>query len=449
MCGFVISSAVGKVLDQISHRGIRKTIKGKVGHVRLPIVGLGEENDQPVAKDKWIFAFVGELLDFRDEDSSLACDVDLVVRTWLNEGVRGFRRRDGFWSIAAYNLRDDSVHLLCDYLAQKPTYYRTDVQAAASELTPLVSLKVTTPDEVYFSAVAKWGYCPETQRTPHVEIKRVLPGEYVVIDSDLSVRRGYVDPLLPLPLDPQQLKEEITQAVRRRVAASDVPVACLLSGGLDSSIVYTLARRFGEVRGYFAEDPQQPNCGEQMRASLVAGSDHVEVIDWGTVSQEHALAVMQEPIDLGSLIPQVALSRKVAERVCLTGDGADEFFGGYGRASRYDSQASDVWHELVNWHLPRLDRVMMRNCVEVRSPFLARRVAGAALSLPRQERTGKKILRDLFRDDLPTGIVDAPKVPLRTSKVEVDREKNSIDLIETFKRNTWPEGKTTISRLSA
>ena len=449
MCGFVVSSSASSVIKHISHRGIRQAVKGRVGHVRLPIVGLSEEHDQPVARDRWIIAFVGELLNFRDFAPSLECDLDLVVSTWLSEGPRGFRKFDGFWSIAAYNLRDDSLHLLCDYLAQKPTYYRTDVQSAASEILPLVALKKTTPDEVYFSSVAKWGYCPETKRTPHREIKRVLPGEYVVIEQNGSIRRGDVDPLEPISLDPQQLKDEIVAAVQRRVLSSDVPVGCLLSGGLDSSIVFTLAQRFGTVLGYFADDPKNPHYEDQLRASAVTGDRSVVVTDWHRVSREAALKIMQEPIDLGSLIPQVALSRAVQERVCLTGDAADEFFGGYGRAARYDSQASDVWHELVNWHLPRLDRVMMSNCVEVRSPFLARRVAGAALTLPRQERTGKKILRDLFRSDLPPGIADAPKVPLRTAKVELGREQNSIELIEAFKREAWPEGAARILEPSA
>jgi hypothetical protein len=93
----------------------------------------------------------------------------------------------------------------------------------------------------------------------------------------------------------------------------------------------------------------------------------------------------------------------------------------------------------VCWHLPRLDRVMMRNRIEVRSPFLARRVAGAALALPRDRRIDKGVLRDLFRGELPPGVADVPKRALRTRAVESDREFRSRTLVELF-RERFREG---------
>ena len=77
---------------------------------------------------------------------------------------------------------------------------------------------------------------------------------------------------------------------------------------------------------------------------------------------------------------------------------------------------------------------MMRNRVEVRSPFLARPVVRAAMGLKRDARTGKAILREAFQGDLPSAVLDAPKRPLRTAEVETDREARSIELVEIFRK---------------
>lgn len=429
MCGIVadlrgpIPEAAKLVIDR---RGTRSSQQGPIYHRRLPIVGVGPAGDQPVRRGKWIVAFVGEVLDFRETNPGMICDVELLADLWDEIGPHCLTDRDGFWHVVAYDTETGLLHLLCDYLAQKPLYYRTDFGAAASEPVACAKLGPTTFDETYFAALMKWGYCPEPWRTPFQEVRRVLPGEHVVLNEEGQHCSDIVDPLTPAWFD---LREEIELAVKRRVESSDVPVACLLSGGLDSSIVYTLARRYGHVQPYYVRGEEE-DLEERRKVELVAKDPVVEV-RWTGVSDTDALGIFQEPIDLGSLIPQCALSAAVAETVCLTGDGADEMFGGYGRAQRYDSQWSDVFHELVCWHLPRLDRVMMNNLVEVRSPFLARRVAQAALALPRDLRTGKKLLREVFLPDLPQEIVFQQKKPLR---IDADREERTGKLIRKFRQ---------------
>lgn len=497
MCGIAASVKAGnegkvqKATVMQAYRGTRMAAGDMLGHVRLPIVGLGEENDQPIeVPGGWRLAFTGELLDFRQRDPRLACDLELVARTWAIAGPSGFRTNDGFWAIVAVREDQRQLHMLCDYLAQKPLYYRLDEAACATELDACASFGPVTPDRIYLSDCCKWGYCPDPRRTPFAEISRVQPGEYVAMDDRGNISRHVVDPLYPIPCHEGELRREFEEAVARRVLSSDVPVACLLSGGFDSSLVYALASRVAPVQPYFVGgDSLEGDAVELEDACLVVdhaierlreelGSSEptsgipefdpsllaetfgsypnpdpaptaardayearilrpLKVVGMpGTVYTAEALEIMQEPIDLGSLLPQVVLSRAVGESVCLTGDGADEFFGGYGRALRYDSQASDVFRELVCWHLPRLDRVMMRQRVEVRSPFLARRVCQMALGLPRELRTGKAVLRREFADVLPERIVRKGKVPLRTlaSKGEGYRE----GLVEEYVRRRWP-----------
>lgn len=456
MCGVVV--ALGHVditepMRRLAHRGIRSKVvqsyAGVVGHVRLPIVGLGEDHDQPMQKDRWTIGFVGELLDFRDGHPAAECDAEVVRDTWVSDGPYGFRQHDGFWGIAALDDNRGRLHVLTDYLGQKPMYYRADLPSAASEPDALLPFGPVTVDKIYMSSVVKWGYCPELERTPYCEIKHVLPGEYVVLDYDGVVKREIIDPLQPLPYSTAFLQDEMEAAVRRRVLSADVPTACLVSGGVDSAIVYTLAKRYGRPVPYFVEgELDDKDYWKALQVvtgpiSAFSPSDHfrpmsvpnlrrMHWLEMNSVCLEEGLDIMQEPIDLGSLRPQIALSGVVEERVCLTGDGADELFGGYGRSMRYDSQYSDVFQELPAWHMPRLDRVMMKHRIEVRSPFLARKVAGMALSLPHELRKDKNFLRAAFRGIVPPGIADTPKKALRTPEIAHDREYYSKILVDKF-----------------
>lgn len=458
MCGVV--AALGHSVDltepmkRLAHRGIRgrvaHTPHGGVGHVRLPIVGLGEEHDQPRNyKDLFLLGFVGEVLDFRERYPDMACDTDLVVKNWRAFGPHCLQDHDGFWGIVV--LQDRYLHVLTDYLGQKPMYYRTDYPCAASEPDALIPFAPVTLDRTYLAACVKWGYCPDLMRTPYNEIKHVRPGEHVVLDVYGLVSRRTVDVLEPLDWKSGDIREEIELAVKRRVLSSDVQVACLLSGGLDSSIVHALASRDAQPVPYFVAQEDGSDDEDYWRAvGLVQrpslnpwGSKPPDAITlsrvqrcrYADVGTSEALRVMQEPIDLGSLRPQIALSRVVGQRVCLTGDGADELFGGYQRSMRYDSQYSDVFHELPAWHLPRLDRVMMRERIEVRSPFLARRVVRLALSLPHELRQDKRFLRALFSGLLPPEVTTAPKKALRSPEIAHDREYYSRQLVHMFVEN--------------
>lgn len=425
----------------IEHRGIRqKTVTNKTAtltHSRLPIIGLEEAFDQPVeVGDDEYLGFVGELFDFRDGRPDAKCDTEVVAEIWKKDGPKGFRTRDGFWSIVVAGR--GAIFALCDYLCQKPLYYRSDVKAVCSEIDPLVELGVVFPDRLYLSDVLKWGYCPDQSRTPYEEIKKVLPGNFIMIADQPRVQKVYIDKLYPRSVSPDDLRHEIERATWLRVSCSDVPVGLLYSGGLDSSITLALSRwpqnfKRSKIVPYYVSGSGFPN-GDHLKFLTPDEYLNLESCSWKNVDDDEDLKYMQEPIDLGSLNPQIALSKTVKERVCLTGDGADELFGGYGRATNYDSQQSDIWRELVMWHLPRLDRVMMRNQVEVRTPFLARNVVEAALGTPWVLRRDKKILRDVFRPELGA-LADVPKEPLRSNH---DRFGRSKYLVNRFIQQRWP-----------
>jgi len=137
-------------------------------------------------------------------------------------------------------------------------------------------------------------------------------------------------------------------------------------------------------------------------------------------------------IDLGSVIPQYYLFKDIKDKIVLTGDGADELFGGYRRISEYDSQKSDTFQELPFYHLVRIDRMSMNFTIECRNPFLGHDVIRAALQLPYSERTHKKILKDQFKGFIPDEIIERKKNPLKIQSIRENETQYRRGLIEDY-----------------
>lgn len=447
MCGLVAflrydlvsnpTSAMRRALDAISHRGTRppSTLMNTgnrtlVGHVRLPIVGLCEEFTQPFETDGLVTAFVGEIHDFKEIDPKARNDA------WLAHGREGsavfYRERDGFWS--AVHVWDRNARIITDYLGQKPLYLHRNQYVVASEPKAILAALGPQPlDQTYLSNVRKWGYDP-TGRTPWTTIERIPPGAVVSVDLQSGdYNSGWYYRILPESnID---LLEALRDSVRRRLVA-DVPVAVLCSGGLDSTIIALLAAELssGPLHVFHIENKER----EYFDSIRWPRPVEITMLGLGEIDEITARRAYEEPVDLGSVGPQHALGaavRRAGFSVVLTGDGADELFGGYARAREYDSQASDVWCELPAYHLPRIDRCMMASAVEPRTPFLAPDVIRKALSLPWGNRRGKDTLKSVgARLGVPSKILRRPKMPLRAPGTGPDALERRYHLVDEFVR---------------
>ena len=145
-----------------------------------------------------------------------------------------------------------------------------------------------------------------------------------------------------------------------------------------------------------------------------------------------ALYFMDQPFDLGSVVPQYLLAKEIAKRgynVAISGDGADELFGGYSRNRWFDCQKSDIFDEIVYYHLPRLDTLMYSHCVELRCPYLAKSIISVALNVPYVHRTRKEILR-LIEIKIPEEIRYRKKTALRIEEAETRDYRKEV--IETW-----------------
>jgi len=144
----------------------------------------------------------------------------------------------------------------------------------------------------------------------------------------------------------------------------------------------------------------------------------------------------ESPVDLGSVIPQYHLFDAIKNgsntRIVISGDGADELFGGYRRINEYDSQQSDIFHELTSYHLPRLDKLSMAHTLELRSPFLNHDIVRFALHLPFEERKNKKILKDTFKGLVPDSVIERKKLALKNPMIVEDQISYRKSVVELF-----------------
>lgn len=432
MCGIVAGfSDVSGILSVMSYRGDGRPSRtlerggAHLGHVRLAIRSLGPESDQPVdvPEARTSFGFVGELFGLGG-----VSELGFLTSGVLNpETLSDFLRAiDGFFAVVTVS-DTGTIRAFTDHLGIKPLYYWPSRGLVCSEIAPMfAAFPEPKLNNRHLAALVRFGF-DYSGETPWEGIYQMPPG------SELLMTRGghrvrkywdiaseavqYSNPVLAF-------KRRFNDAVLTR-CDSDLPVSMLLSGGLDSSLIYyTLKNQGRHISAY-----SYPNGESEF---LPPG---VEMVEANPPSLCEAVTVMQTPMDLGSLVPQVQLAQALEgkTRVVITGDGADELFGGYTRSRAYDSQYADTFLELPYYHLPRLDRVLMRSTIELRSPFLAPGIVRLALGLPREMRIDKAFLKLCAKGIVPDEIIDRPKHPLKTQAVITGKETYREQLITIFR----------------
>lgn len=386
-----------------------------VGHIRLPIINLSSDADQPMEVHGTLVTFVGEIFNYQEINPDATSDTQVLGERFNALNVRGFHDFDGFW--AAVFWRDRMVSVVTDYLSQKPLYFHQRRMVVASDIQSIVAVVGPTDnlphDPVYFSNVLKWGYDP-TGRTPYKDIVQLPAGSVLrCYPNGVWAIHEYWDwDRIPIQLN---LRQALVDATTNRLVG-DRQVGLLLSGGLDSTILFKILTR---VLGQQPQVFHAENDEQGFLEIALDGYPSTELV-LPQVDLKEAVVAHQVPVDLGSMVPQLRLAKALREKgfyVAMSGDGADEVFGGYRRAWQYDSQGSDVFVELPYYHLPRLDRLMMAETIELRSPYLAPQVVKHGLSLPWNRRWTKESLKETFVDLVPIDILTRKKHPLKTKEV--------------------------------
>jgi asparagine synthase (glutamine-hydrolysing) len=327
-----------------------------LGHVRLSIVDVAG-GGQPLYNEDYSVAAVcnGELYDYpelrrqltrRGHHFRTSSDSELLVHLYEEHGEDLFRHLLGEFAFLLYDGRRRRLIAGVDPCGVKPLYYT---------LTPDAILFASEVKALYTNAGVRRALCPRylagpalgvyrDDLTPFADVHPVRPGHYLVLDAggEPQERRHYCQAFTPdagMSFEDAKglVRQGLTRAVERRLAA-DVPVHAYLSGGLDSTLVCGLMTRLGARFTCFNVGFPDSPYDESHKARAVAG--------WfgqafETVSCTHqqiaanipaAVYATEMPLNNYNALAKMVLSRYVRSRgvkVCLTGEGADELFGGY------------------------------------------------------------------------------------------------------------------------
>jgi asparagine synthase (glutamine-hydrolysing) len=360
--------ALGAALDLIRHRGPdggRTWLDEGVcfGHRRLAIIDLAHRADQPMRVNSLVLVFNGEIYNYRVLRSELetlghgfstSSDSEVLLRAWLQWGRDSLARLEGMFAFAIWDLRTRSLTLARDRYGEKPLFVhqRSNGLAFCSELPPLVRLSGghLQEDAQALGLYFLYSYIPAPQ-TIFRDVVQLEPGTWLDWSESAGVRQGHyydlratlaASAVQPVPGYAQavgQLRDRLAKAVKIRVESADVPVATLLSGGIDSSVITALAAQVSPERlsAYSLGFPQDPEFDETDYARAVARSlpnvrHHVVQANEGRVLDfaPQVLDRLGEPYADASILPTSLLCSQIGEKVALGGDAADELFAGYG-----------------------------------------------------------------------------------------------------------------------
>ena len=371
MCGIVGFAASGQLraerlplaMAALQHRGPDghgESVEGQValGHTRLSIIDL-EGGAQPLRSPcgRYVLIANGEIynhLELRQELSALGAqfltgsDCEVILQGYAVWGRDVLHRIEGMYAFALQDIRLGEVLLARDPLGMKPLYWTESAEGVrfASELKALLALLPSTPD---LNPVAIRQYIeaqhPLSRNTPFEGVERVLAGEAVLIREGRCVeqwrhwRMEQVESLTES--DPVSVLDDLMETVFTQHQRSDVPIGLFLSGGVDSTILLGLMRRYGmqDIHTFSLGFPDSSVGDELDVATRLAThfATHHRVITPGADEMLSRLPqvvwaaddLMRDPASLPTLLLAEEASQSM--KVVFSGEGGDESFAGYGR----------------------------------------------------------------------------------------------------------------------
>lgn len=438
MCG--IAGAINipfniESLSKIKHRGPDsiglieiQSNKNRLylGQTRLAIIDLSDAGFQPMTDSSGSFTILmnGEIYNheelrtnINDVEFKSHSDTETVLYHLINKGVDGLSELNGIFSIAFFDHKASTLFLARDPFGIKPLYFHFEDSRLvfSSEIRFIKSVigNISIDPNCLYNYL-RLRFCP-SPLTLFEGVKKLEPGNFIEFDlkEEIFITRKKFFSYIPkkntkITFD-EALEEYdiLVRAAIKRQLMSDVPIAIMLSGGVDSALLAYLAQEIsGEKFDTFSVGFDiKAGANELEDAAETAkwlGSRHHEVIlseDKFKDNSADFIRMIEEPVGSQSLFPFYYLTEEIHKKgfkVALSGQGVDEGMAGYNRynfQNIFDKYASPFW-----------------NILKIASPFLKndklRRGVNSFIETDRTKRYiesysffDKKELNNILRDE--------------------------------------------------
>ena len=425
-------------------------MKMTLGFHRLAINGLNEQSNQPLVFNDIVLICNGEIYNYKqlykymNVEPTTGSDCEVIIHLYLKYGIeQTLNMLDGVYAFVLYDNRisedlHNKIYIARDPLGVRPLYYlKNSVQFNWFQLYGFAS-ELKCLEKFYNTNIL------------HYSIEQFKPGTYSIFNhSNLTnsvweVEKENVPYYIPSFSHTWRITDEtedffvnnmmysrisayLNTAINKRCLTTERPIACLLSGGLDSSLIASLVNDFYNQHN-LPNKLETYSIGlkgsEDLRyARIVAdylGTNHTEIV----VTEKEMFDAIPEVIraiesydtttvraSIGNYLLGKYIAANSEAKVIFNGDGSDELLGGYLYMNKcpddieFDKETRRLLQDIHLFDVLRSDKSISSHGLEPRTPFLDRNFVNCILSIPayfRNHRNNKEINNqyNLYSKDL-------------------------------------------------
>ncbi len=420
------------------HTGEFKDKNIFLGHKRLSVIDVSSRSNQPMEDNNLVIVFNGVIFNYKKLRDKLIKkgynffsdgDTEVILKCYLYYGEELVNHLDGVFSLSIYDKNTNELFCARDRLGIKPFYYiyTRDAFSFASNTKALIknvdNLSINNESLHYQFTLHSVVPAPNTIIS---KIHKLEPGSFIKINSngEMIKRKYYSFNHIKLNnnIDEREIIEEterlLLNAIEKRFYTADVDVGVLLSGGLDSSLIVAMAAKhnLSDINTYSIGFPTIDNeegnefYYSNMVSSKFKTNHHTYNITQDKLfkSLDDVIRAMPEPMFSQDSAAFYLLAKEVSskQKVVLSGQGADELFGGYFWYKKmHDTKGSDV--DRFKKHY--FDRDYENYCALINKSFVSQdHTISLVEKLYEYQRKDISFLDKTLRIDLSTLIIDDP-----------------------------------------